>query len=286
MNLSPRSLLGLLPVVAILGAFWFALLAPTRADVTATQADVVQATARLDAALATAAQAEQARLRYARDHASVVRLARAVPIDEDVAALVRGLDSLAHSNRLDFRTIALTGAQPATPTAAPSTAGESEAEGGGDAEGGEAEGGGGEKAAGDAAAAPASEGDGATATDGAVVAQAPPGAAVGSAGLLTMPFTFSAEGSYLPLQRFLKALHARARHAGEQVTVNGRLLTIDGFSLVAGRKGFPQLSAIISATAYLEPEPGGVIARSTPQAPASAIPTAPVTPLPVQGAAG
>jgi len=118
------------------------------------------------------------------------------------------------------------------------------------------------------------------------VAQAPAGAAVGSAGLLTMPFTFTAEGSYLPLQRFLKALHARGKHAGDRVVVNGRLLTIDGFSFVAGRKGFPQLGAIISATAYLEPEPGGVIARSTAKTPATAIATAPVAPVPIQGAPG
>ncbi len=285
MKLSPRSLLGLLPVAAILGAFWFVVLAPARADVTATQVQLVQATARRDGALATVAAAEQARLRYARDYASVARLARAVPVEEDVAALVRGLDSLSRANRLDFRTIALSGAvaaTPATPPAAPDAAGgeSSSAEGGGEkpAEG---------DAGGDAGGEAAKGGDGAAATDGAVVAQAPAGAAVGSAGLLTMPFTFTVEGSYLPLQRFLKALHARGRHTtGDRVKVNGRLLTIDGFSLVAGREGLPQLSAIISATAYLEPEPGGVIVRSTAEAPASAIAGAPVAPAPMVGAAG
>jgi hypothetical protein len=280
MSLTARSLLALLPIVAILGALWFGLLSPARAEVTATEAELVQATSRRDSAVAAAAQAEQARQHYPRDYASLARLARAVPADEDVAALVRGLDSLARANRLDVRTIALSEAESAKPAAASAP----------DAAASDGAGAGGEKAGGKAgstppAGNPAAAGTDAAGTDGAAVAQAPAGAAVGSAGLLTMPFTFTAEGTYLPLQRFLRALHARAKHAGERVKVNGRLLTIDGFSYVAGREGFPQLSAIISATAYLEPDPGGIIDRSTPQAPATALMPA-TAPLPLQGAAG
>lgn len=280
MSLNPRSLLALLPIAAILGAIWFVLLSPTRAEVTATDAALVQATARLDGAVAAAAQAEQVRLRYQPDYASLARLARAVPAEEDVAALVRGLDSLARANGLDFRTIALSEAVAAEPAAASAQGAAASDGAGGDGEtpGEQA---GSTPPAGDDAAAGA---DAAAGTNVAAVAQAPAGAAVGTAGLLTMPFTFTAEGRYLPLQRFLRALHARARHAGERVMVNGRLLTIDGFSYVAGREGFPQLSAVVSATAYLEPDPGGIIDRSTPTAPATAL--TPATPLPVQGAAG
>ena len=80
---------------------------------------------------------------------------------------------------------------------------------------------------------------------------------------MTMPFTFTADGGYLPFQRFLKALHARARHAHGRIVVDGRLLTIEGFSLAAGRRGFPSVRALVSATAYLEPDPAGGIAGAT-----------------------
>jgi len=274
-----RSLLGLVPVVLILGAFWFVVLAPTRHEVKATETEVLQATSRRDAAAATAAAAERARRNYPRDYANVVSLAEAVPPDEDVAALVRGLDSIARANKLDFRTIALSGAvaeEPAAPAADPAA----EKAGGGEGEGGEG------------AAPPKTDaptGTDAPAGEGAgAVAQVPAGAAVGSAGLLTMPFTFTAEGGYLSLQRFLKALHARAGNVNGQIRVDGRLLTIDGYSFVAGRKGFPQLAALVSATAYLEPDPGGVIAHSTRRrpAPASPVPAAAQTAAPAPGAAG
>lgn len=287
MNFSPRSLLGLVPVVLILGAFWFVVLAPARSEVKATQAQVLEATARRDAAAATAAAAEQARLSYRRDYASVRSLAEAVPPDEDVAALVRGLDSIARANKLDVRTIALNDAvaeEPAPEAAAPPAEGATGGEGGApaktDAPAGTAPSAGTEAPAGTAPPA------GTDAPAGAV-AQAPPGAAVGEAGLLTMPFTFTAEGDYLSLQRFLKGLHARAGNRNGKLRVDGRLLTIDGFSFVAGRKGFPQLTALVSATAYLEPDPGDVIAHSTQRTPAAdAAPAAAAPAAPAPGAAG
>jgi len=274
------SLLGLVPVVLILGAFWFLVLSPTRGEVKATEIELLQATTRRDAAAVTAATAERARRDYPRDYASVVSLAEAVPPDEDIAALVRGLDSIARANKLDVRTIALSGAVAEEP--APQAAGPAAGSAGG-GEGAAPAKTDGATATGAAAGTNAPAGDGAGA-----VAQAPAGAAVGSAGLLTMPFTFTAEGGYLSLQRFLKALHARAGHVNGQIRVDGRLLTIDGYSFVAGRKGFPQLAALVSATAYLEPDPGGVIAHSTRRRPATATPApaAAQAAAPAAGAAG
>lgn len=261
MNMDRRSLLGLVPVVLILGTFWFVVLAPTRSELKATQAEALQASARRDAATVAAAAGEQARRSYPRNYASVVSLAEAVPPDEDAAALVRGLDSIARANKLDFRTIALSGAVAGEPAPA--------------------------KADAPAGTDPPAATDAPAGGEGAgAVAQAPAGAAVGSAGLLTMPLTFTAEGDYLSLQRFLKALHASAGHANEKLRVGGRLLTIDGFSFVAGREGFPQLVALVSATAYLEPDPGGVIERSTRRRPAPTAAAAATTAPPAAGAAG
>lgn len=274
-----RALLGLAPVVLILGAFWFVVLAPTRQEVKATETQLLQAASHRETAAATTAAAEQARRSYPRDYARVVSLAEAVPADADVAALVRGLDSIADANKLDFRAVALSGTV-AGKSAAPAGGAPQTAAGGAAA--------GGEGAAPATTDAPATGGAAASTEQAAgTVARAPAGVAVGSAGLLTMPFTFTAEGDYLSLQRFLKALHARAKHVNGQVRVEGRLLTIDGFSFLAGRKGYPQVAALVSATAYLEPDPGGVIARSTRRRPALAdtVPAAAATAAPAGGAA-
>jgi hypothetical protein len=277
------SLLALLPAVVILGGAWFLVLAPTRSETSAAQAKLVQATARYDAARAAAALAEQARIDYPSNYAGVAQLAKAVPFDEDVAALVHGLDTIARAHEIDFRAIKLSGADTQDPAPAPAPAGDTNAKAAGadgqaagaDAQAaganGQATGAEGTAAGADATAPPAGE------SDLAATAAAAP---VGAAGLVTMPFTFTADGGYLPFQRFLQALHARARHANGRIVVEGRLLTIDGFSLAAGRKGFPSVRALVSATAYLEPDPEGVIAGATARAPAPATTAAPVAGAP------
>ena len=70
-----------------------------------------------------------------------------------------------------------------------------------------------------------------------------------------MPFSFTFDGGYADLQRLLKAMKNAARRDGDGTfKISGRLLTVDGFSLLAGRGGFPKLKALVSATAYVEPK--------------------------------
>ena len=230
---SQRSLvLGAVGAVALIAAFWFLVMAPKRDEIAVADAAVAQAEVRRDAAAAAAAQAEQARGRYQDDYATVARIGKAVPQDDDIASLVYQLESIAKQHRVDFRAVKLTG-QTAAPAPAPA-AEPAPAAGGKDADEGA------KSQTQPQAAAP-------------VVAQPPPGAVVGTAGLLTVPFTFTFDGDYLKLQRFLKAIDGLANGEGERITVRGRLLTVDGFSLTAARDGFPKLSALVSATAYLAP---------------------------------
>jgi hypothetical protein len=66
--------------------------------------------------------------------------------------------------------------------------------------------------------------------------------------------------------------------AGDQLSVRGRLLTVDGFALTASRYGFPKVKASINATAYLVPQDQGLTGGATPAgpgAPAAASTTAP-----------
>jgi Tfp pilus assembly protein PilO len=261
---SPRGRIAaaVLAVVGVMAVCWLGLLAPKRAQVSAAQAQVTQAESRRDVALAAVGQAEQARAEYERDAAPDARLAKAVPADDDVGPLIKQLESIARANKIDFRAVKLV-AGAAAPSAAappPPPAAEGEPAGGEDKQG---------EGATDETA-PSTE------PVAAVVAQPPPGTVVGPAGLLTVPFSFTFDGGYAEMQRFLKAVHGLAKSKRGQISVKGRLMTIDGFSLAAGPDGFPRLQALVSATAYVMPEPAATTtSATTPQQTAAAAPGAP-----------
>ena len=247
MTLQRRVILAALVLVAFVASFWVVIVAPARTELGAARTAVSEAQARLDAAIAAAAQIEQTRAQYRRDYRTVQRLNKAVPTDDDVASLVRQLDAVARANDVDFRALRLTGSAgpavaaqpPSTDDAAKSTTSKDEKD------------------------EPAAE----TTPVAPVVAQAPPGAVVGPAGLLTLPFSLTFDGGYLEMQRFLKAIDGLAKRDGKRIRVRGRLLTVDGFSLAASRKGFPKLQALVGATAYIAPELDGVIAAATSRSP-------------------
>lgn len=248
MSAQTRPVLGVVAIVAVMAGFWFLLLAPKRADIGAANDQIVQAESRRDAATASAQQAEQARRNYVRDYETVARLGKAVPADDDVASLVYQLETIAKANKIDFRAVKLTGSASAEPAAAPANTAAAGAD---------------DKKQGAAA-------DKAAPVAAPVVAQPPPGAVVGSAGLLTVPFTLTFDGNYLKLQRLMKAVNGLAKNDRQQITVKGRLLTIDGFSLAPSPDGFPKLKATVSATAYIVPDAKGSTAGATPQGPAGA----------------
>ena len=242
-----RIALTVLPVVALIAVFWFGLLAPKRAQTSAVEAKIAQAETRRAAALAVVGQAGPARAEYQRDYQIVARLGKAVPSDDDVASLVYQLDALARANKIDFRAVKLTAAAAGAPApAAPPPPAKAGAEGSKDKPA--------EQPAGAAPVAP-------------VVAQPPPGAVVGTAGLLTMPFSFTFDGGYLEMQRFLGAIDDLAKNHKGHITVRGRLITVDGFSLAAGRDGFPKVKALVSATAYLAPDAPAATAAAPAAAP-------------------
>jgi hypothetical protein len=251
-----RTVLMVLGVLAVLAAFWFALLAPQRKDAKDLDAQITTAQQRLDTANQTAAAAEQARKTYASDYATVARLGKAVPVDDDVPALLYQLQHASDRAHVDFRSIQLSGggstSAPATTT--PSTP------------------------AGEVAAAAKEQKDGSSAQPAAstpaaptqtAVATLPPGASVGPAGFPTMPFDFRFNGGFFHLEDFLRKLDAFTKVDGDRVTVRGRLLTVDGISLGAGPKGFPQMTANIHATAYLLPADEGLTAGATSAGPAT-----------------
>lgn len=259
-----RIALAVLAVVAVLSASWMMVIAPKRAETAAAEAKIAQAETRRAAAMATLADAERVRAQARKDDAVVARLSKAVPTDDDVGVLIRQLDAIARANQIDFRAMKLVSSAAPAPVVAPAAPAGKDAEAGKPA-GEAAEG---EKPAEGAPAAPAGTPVAAT------VAQPPPGAAVGPAGLLVVPFSFTFDGGYLAMQRFLGAIDELAENKNGHIKVRGRLITVDGFSLAAGRKGFPKVKALVSATAYLAPDAPA----------ATAAPAAAAVPDPMAGA--
>jgi Tfp pilus assembly protein PilO len=103
--------------------------------------------------------------------------------------------------------------------------------------------------AGGAAPSPSASPIGATTASAAL----PPGAVVGSAGLATLPFTFTFKGSYFDLERLLGDVQGFVRASKDSIAVRGRLLTVDGVALTPGANGLSSIEAKVVATAYLSP---------------------------------
>ena len=163
-------------------------------------------------------------------------LGKAVPGDDDTASLLVQVNAIAAAAGVQFSNLALSaeGSEEATEAAAPVPAG---------------------------SGAPVSPTEVAAAT-------MPLGATVGPAGLGVMRYTLAFGGSFFEIANFIKGLDSLVKTQSEKVTVDGRLLTVNGFSLQAAPKaGFPLLSATFSVTTYLTPPGEGLTAGASPESP-------------------
>jgi len=234
-------------LAAALAGFWFLGLAPKRKEAADLQAQIATQSEQLASAQQRAATARQAKERYNGDYAATAKLGKAVPKSDALPSLVYQLQSVAHSARIDFTSLKIAGGGGQGPTpaaAAPAATAAPTASAGTSASG---------SSTGGTSAAPAAS---ATATQPAAATQAaaatlPPGATVGSAGFPTMPFSFVFTGTFFDMERFLDDVQRFVRVDGKDVDVRGRLLSVDGFGLVAGPGGFPNVKANVVATAYL-----------------------------------
>lgn len=259
---------------AALGGYFMLVLKPKRDEATKLSNQVASAQQRLDAAQADLSSGRAARTTYSANYATVARLGKAVPTDDDIPSLVYQLDSTAQATGVDFRSVKLTsgagGAAQASQTAAAAAAATSDQSGSGDAGAGKD----GEQKPGSTQTTGTS-GSPAPATQSATAAL-PPGAVVGQAGLNTMPFSFAFEGDFFKLSDFLTRIERYIKPRRDDVNVQGRLLLVDGISLTAAQSGFPRMKAAIAATAYLLPASQGLFDGASPQGPSATTPTQPV----------
>jgi len=261
-------LVGIVVIAGVLlGGFWFLILSPKRKEATDLSAKVVVEQQRLAKSRASATSAVDAKERYSSDYAAVAALGQAVPQDDDVPSLIVQVNRAADKEKVDFRSLTLdasgtTAAAPAAPAATP--AAPAAASNGGDsgASGGSADAQPATPAAGTAPAAPV--------VTSTAASSLPPGAAVGTAGFPTMPFSFEFVGSFFRLEDFFNRVSAftSVTPAGNLV-VRGRLLSVDSFDLKAAPAGFPKVAASVKATAYVLPLGQGLTAGATAAGPST-----------------
>jgi hypothetical protein len=97
----------------------------------------------------------------------------------------------------------------------------------------------------------------------------PPGAStVGTAGFSTMPFSLNFKGSFFELGKFFKRIDkfVAVRNGGLDVT--GRLLLLNSITITPDtERGFPMLTADVTANSYLLPPSEGLTAGATAAGP-------------------
>jgi len=229
-------------VVAVLAiAFWMLALAPKREEAAKLGDEVAQVEASLAGHRAEVAEAEAARDEFPVDYQKLVVLGKAVPGDDDTASLLVQMTGLSQRAGVNFREILLS-----------------------------TDGGSGAEAA--PAAPPPPTGTPVSATE-ATASLLPLGASVGPAGLAVMPYTLTFKGDFFEIADFIKGLDSLVKTNDEGVVVDGRLITVDGFSLKADEAGFPALQASFAVTTYLTPPSQGVTAGATPESPGAEVAT-------------
>jgi hypothetical protein len=252
-------------VVGLLGAFWFMGLSPKRAKLTKLDTDIAAAQQSLQTAEQEKAQFAQAQTEFPTLYASVGRLGKAVPADEDVPSLLVQLNHTAGKSGVDFRSIELKidkndAAAAAPPPAASAAASTSGSEG---SSGSTADSGG--TASASASSAPASGATGAAGsapspTEPGAAAGAPAAAASATATLQPLPFEYTFKGNFFKLEKVLGAISDLVESRNREVAISGRLITVEGFTLKSGK-------VTILATSYLLPAGQSLLGGATPGGP-------------------
>lgn len=116
MTQSSRILLAALGAVAAAAAFYVLALSPKRAEIAELDKKVAAAQTELTNNRQLVNDYKAAKTGYRTAYASVVRLGKAVPVDDDVRSLVVQLDGAAKAAKVDFQSISVGGAAAAAPT--------------------------------------------------------------------------------------------------------------------------------------------------------------------------
>ena len=264
-----RAIVISLLAAGLLGAFYFMILSPKREEASKLGEEVVALEAAVAEQEQTAAFAEEARKDFPKYYGRMVVLGKAVPQAADSASLLVELNSISGDAGVEFQGMRLAQGGEAAAAAAPAPATTTPpaettpppADAGGEPAPETTPTGG----------APSVTGVAAPATETAA-ANLPIGATVGSAGLPTLPYDLDFKGSFFQVADFVSGLDhlIRLEDDSGQVSVDGRLMTVDGFALQGGLPGSsPVLNASFLMTTYVTPAEQGLTLGATPEGPAA-----------------
>jgi Tfp pilus assembly protein PilO len=284
-----RAILLSLAIVALLAAFYFMVLSPKRDKASQLGEEITQLESQISQQEQVATFAEQARQDFPRYYGQLVVLGKAVPDQADQSSMIVQLNQIATRSGTDFRTITIAegsggsaAAEPAAPAAPPTdgTTAPSDGTTTTPSDGSTPPADGSATATG-TTATPAASTSSAPATE-ATAASLPLGATVGPAGLPIMPYELTFEGSFFDIADFMSGVDSlvHLRDGSGQVVADGRLLTVDGFSLkpIPTIGGETELRANFLVTSYVVPSDEGLTAGASPTAPGASPLQTPATP--------
>jgi Tfp pilus assembly protein PilO len=238
-------------VVALALGFYLLVLAPKRDKAGELKDQINQLNGSITAAQQQASYGEQARKDFPKYYGRMVVLGKAVPAESDTASMLVQLNTLSHQADMgDLKSIALsqgssgTGTASTTPSSTSSPTSPT-----------------GATEAAQSAANTESTANSATPTATAAPAPAteasaaslPIGSTVGPAGLPTLPYSLTVAGDYFDVSSFLGKIDGLVDPVddGAQLSPDGRLLTVGGFSLnILRGTTSPVLKANVTVNAY------------------------------------
>ena len=259
MKSSDRAILLGLLILGLLAAFWFMLLAPKRERASELEQQVSTLQSEVTQQEQLAAAAEEAQSDYDSNYERLIVLGKAAPADGDTPSLLTQLSAVASDAGADFDSLTATQSESAPAPAAAETTTDQNAE---------------------AAAPTGTEPAPTAATESTTAAPAteasasllPLGASVGPAGLGVLPYTLLFNGDFFSMADVLAALDEQVSGKRE-LQVNGRLLTIDGFTMAPDEET-GDLAVELSITSYVLPASQGLTAGATPATPPASVPAA------------
>jgi Tfp pilus assembly protein PilO len=253
-------------VAIVLAGFYFKVVSPKRQKASSLSTDITMLQSQIAEQQQVAQFAEDARQHFPAYYGRLVVLGKAVPADADTPSLLVQLNTLADRTGVKFNGLELSadsGSASTAAPAAPSTTTPSDGSTPSDSSS-------------TSASTPTAGTTTPTAATEATAANLPLGAAVGTAGLPVMPYDLTFEGSYFDVANFLKGIDDLVHMRGTgQVSADGRLLTVGGFSLALAENETPgpnpKLEVSLSVTSYLTPSDQGATAGASPSGPGSSL---------------
>lgn len=236
MSTRDRTIIAVICVAVAIIAPWLLIMQPKRQQASKLSGQVTAMQSQLQSVRQELAAGNQARSAFASSYTTLVRLGEAVPTDDNTPSLIYQLQGAAKASGVDFQTLTYN-AGSSTTTSNPTPTGSSSSSSGSSTQ--------------------------------SASATLPPGATIGPAGFPIEPFTFTFGGNFFHLANFLGRLQKFVVANNQNLSVSGRLMTLNAITLADNTSGFPQITATISATTYLLPASEGLLNGATPAGPAT-----------------